>query len=472
MLSYFRINDPYRLVIIFIALVLLRLPFLLSANWQTIPELGWMIIGERMNEGALLYVDIWDDIGPLAAWAFRIVDFVFGRSALALKIIGLILFFLQISFLNLISLKHKMFNENNYLPALFYALLGIGFFNIMVLSPQLMGMTFVLFSINHLFNHIETRDKNDGNLLNIGLYVGIASLFYLPYLLLVIVHIISLLFFTNTLRRRYLLLVYGMTIPFIICWLIYVWQGDSSNFFSLFVHTLFIQKVKIYLALNSILILSGVTLIIFGIASIKILSGFGFTVFQVRIQKVMFFAFIVSLCIFFLYDENDGYGLILFFPWISFFLAHFFLKIKNSLKREVGFLLYALSMMALYLGVTFHIFNYYTFISLDVLLVGDFSENEAYANKKTLVLGPDIKPYFVSKHATPYFNWELSKNQLENLDYYDNLEEVNKNLRSDMPEFIIDQVGLAPNLFRKIPLIGAEYEQANGKVYRRIKPGS
>ncbi|NJN28475.1 MAG: hypothetical protein HC819_22135 [Cyclobacteriaceae bacterium] len=178
MLGYFRINDPYRLLIIFIVLTLFRLPFLISPDWQTIPELSWMIVGERLNEGALLYVGIWDDLGPLSAIAYRLTDFVFGRSHLSFQILGLLIYFFQVFYMNYIALKHKMYNENNYLPALFYGILGLLFFNIIMLSPQLLGLTFVLLSLNSLFNHIETRNKTDGNLLNIGLYIGIASLFF------------------------------------------------------------------------------------------------------------------------------------------------------------------------------------------------------------------------------------------------------------------------------------------------------
>ena len=91
-------------------------------------------------------------------------------------------------------------------------------------------------------------------------------------------------------------------------------------------------------------------------------------------------------------------------------------------------------------------------------------------SKVLLVLGPDIKPYAVSKQATPYFNWHLSRSQLENLEYYDNIEAVNKNLRNDMPEYIIDQVGLAPKIFNQIPLIGEEYSQVKSGVYKRAIP--
>jgi len=467
LLHYFRINDPYRLIIIFIALILFRLPFLISATWDTLPELSWMIIGERTNEGALLYVNVWDDLGPLSAWAYRILDLLFGRSHLALQVVGMTLFFFQIFFINFMSLRHKMFNENNYLVALFYGLLSLIFFNIITLSPQLMGLTFVLFSINHLFNHIETRNKTDGNLLNIGLYVGIASLFYLPFIIMIFVHIIGLTFFTNTIRRRYLLLLYGIGMPFIITWLIYLWYGAADELLRNYYYSLFDFETANLLSLRSILILGSTTIFLFLIAAFKILSAFGYTIFQVRIQKIMFFAAVVTLFIYTFYSDRDGYSLIIFLPWIAFFLSHFFIKIKNSFKREVGFFAFFLSVIIIYSGLTFHLFQFDEVLNIDSLMSNSINETKIYSGKKTVVFGEDIRPYAISKQATPYFNWKLSKDQLENLNYYDNLEAINKNLRSDMPDYIIDQIGLAPKIFDKIPLIGSEYVMVEDGIYKR-----
>ena len=467
MLSYFRINDPYRLIIIFIVLTLFRLPFFVSSSWQTIPELSWMIVGERMNGGALLYVDIWDDIGPLSALTYRFIDFLFGRSQLSLQIIGMILFFFQIFYMNYIALKHKMYNENNYLPALFYGLLGLTFFNIITLSPQLIGLTFVLLSLNSLFSHIETRNKSDGNLLNIGLYIGIASLFFSPYFLMVFVHFLGLLVFTNTAIRRYILLIYGVVIPFILCWLIYGWFGYTNEFFINFLNSLISLETDQFLTYKSLLVVLSFTILLFILSALKILLGYGFTIFQVRIQKTMFSASLVSLFIFMVFSANDGYSLIMFFPWVAFFLSHFFLSIKHYLKREVSFLIYFISILIFYFGIAFHVSNLNKVIDLDSLLISDVSVQDEFVNKKILVLGPDIRPYFTGIQATPYFNWNLSKRHLEQLKYYDNLELIDKNFRSDIPDVIIDQIDLAPELFKSIPLLGSEYEYSGSGIYKR-----
>jgi hypothetical protein len=434
---------------------------------QTIPELSWMIVGERMNEGALLYVGIRDDIGPLSALTFRGIDLVFGRSERALEIFGLILFCFQIFYLNYIALKHKMYNENNYLPALFYGIFGLTFFNIMVLSPQMLGLTFVLLSLNSLFSHIETRNKSDGNLLNIGLYIGLASLFYQPYFIMIFVHFIGLIVFTHTVLRRYLLLVYGVTIPFLLAMSVYAWSGNTHDFFTNFLHApLRIDAVK-FLTYKSLAVVMGASVLLFLISALKILSGFGFTIFQVRIQKTMFFGAGVSLIIFILFDSKAGYGLILFFPWAAFFLSHFFISVRHGVKREISFIIYFVSVLVLYFGITFDMFNFDRLIDLNPMLIHKDQNVKKYENKKIMVLGYDISPYAFGKQATPYFNWDLSKNQLTQLEFYDNLEAIDKNFRSDLPDVIIDQIDLVPKLFSAIPLLGAEYKFAGNGIYER-----
>lgn len=448
-------------------LVLFRLPFFISTAWDAVPELNWMLVGEKMNEGAMLYVGIWDDIAPLSGWMFSFIDYLFGRSTLALQILGLLVYFFQIFYINYMALRHKMFNENNYLPALFYGILGIIFFNVTVLSPQMMGLTFVLLSLNSLFNHVEARERSDGNMLNIGLYIGISGLFYLPYLLLVFMHFAGLLLFTNTKRRRYLLLLYGAFIPLIICVLIYIWFGNTHALMHNFVGSIFKIQDSYLLSYQSLAWLLGPSVFLFIIAVFKVLAGFGFTVFQVRVQKTMFFAALVMTGIYILYSRHSGHGIIAFFPWMSFFMSHFFISIKNRLKRELGFMLYLLSVFLIF----FTILNKQNFIAnnvdLDKLLVYPSTHKPVYTGKKILVLGDDIRPYYYAYPATPYLNWSLSKDQLLALDYYDNLESIDKNFRLDMPDYIIDQINLAPRLLAKFPLIEKEYQPVEDHIYKR-----
>ena len=308
-----------------------------------------MLLGEKLNSGALLYVDVIDDMGPLSALVYKAFDFLFGRSHLTIQIVGLVVFFFQIFYINFIALKHKMYNENNYLPALFYGILGLTY-NIMTLSPVMLAMTFVLFSLNNLLSHVETRVKTDSNLINIGIFTGVAVLFYQPFIWMVVVHIMILLFFTNTLKRRYLLMIYGLLVPSLIVWLFYVWQDQAMAFYNYYAGAVFRLNPGSLLEVKTILILYGFTIALYLISSFSVLSGLGFNIFQVRIQKTMFFASIVMTGIWFFYTEKSGEEMVMFLPWIAFFLSHFFLTIKNRLKREISFLVYLISILFFYFG--------------------------------------------------------------------------------------------------------------------------
>lgn len=424
-----------------------------------------MVIGEKINSGALLYSELWDITGLPAAWVYAFIDLIVGRSILVYQIIALLIFFFQIGFFNFIALKHKMYHENNYLPALFGGLLGLSLFNILSLSPALMGLTFILFSINNLLNYIASRDKQDGSLINIGIQIGIASLFYLPYFLFLFVHIASMLFFTSTQQRRYMLLLYGITFPSILIGLYYAWHGHLIDFLNNYYLSLFTVLPEKVLDPLQLLKALGLTATLFVIASLKTLTSFGFNVFQARIQKVMFLCFLISALIVLVYANKTGEIFIIFIPWTAFFFSHFFLSIRHKIKRELYFLSYFIVVLVLYFGFTFQWFRIYE--HEQILVRQGLPGSVVYADKRIVVLGADIRPYYFAKAATPYLNWELSKWQVEELSYYDNLESIDRNFRQDMPEYIIDETGLAPRLFYSMPLLGAEYETAGKGVYKR-----
>ena len=424
-----------------------------------------MVVGEKVNAGALLYSELWDNCGLPAAWVYALVDRLAGRSILTYQILALLIFFLQFGFFNFIALKHKMFHENNYLPALFCGLLALSLFNILALSPALMGLIFILFSINSLLDYLETRDKQDGSLINIGIQIGIASLFYLPYFLFLLVHIASLLFFTSTQQRRYLLLFYGITFPFILIGLYYAWHGHLMDFINNYFFSLFTVEPEGFLNIGQMFKLLGITAVLFSFAVLKTLSSFGFNVFQARIQKIMFLYFLTSVLIMIFYANKTGEVFVIFIPWVAFFLSHFFLSIKHRLKRELSFLIYFASILILYFGLTFQWFQLYDY--KQILVKQNLPVSVPYEGKRIIVFGPDTRPYYFAGVATPYLNWELSKWQIEELNYYDNLESIDKNFRNDMPDFIVDQIGLAPRLFYNMPILGAEYENIGNGIFKR-----
>ena len=78
-------------------------------------------------------------------------------------------------------------------------------------------------------------------------------------------------------------------------------------------------------------------------------------------------------------------------------------------------------------------------ISLDNIIVKEHMLSKVLKDKKIVVLGDDPSCYLNSQLATPYFNWRISKIQLTELDYYDNIVDIYRNFKNDMPDVIVDQ---------------------------------
>ena len=135
LISLFRLNDPYRLVLVLVALIGLRIPFFLEDLVPTVTVFRWMLIGEQLSGGDVLYRDVYDHIGPLAGWFFQGMDILFGRSFNASMVVASVLVFFQSVIFNNLLLSSKAYNEATYLPAYCYILFTALHFDFLTLSP-------------------------------------------------------------------------------------------------------------------------------------------------------------------------------------------------------------------------------------------------------------------------------------------------------------------------------------------------
>src|SRR5690606_18193367 len=62
LLSFFKVNDPFRLIGVAIYLIVLAVVLLVVLSFPlTEPQLLWMVLGERLSDGYYLYLDVIDD---------------------------------------------------------------------------------------------------------------------------------------------------------------------------------------------------------------------------------------------------------------------------------------------------------------------------------------------------------------------------------------------------------------------------
>ncbi|MFC2126236.1 hypothetical protein ACFLU5_15685 [Bacteroidota bacterium] len=467
MLNFFRINDPYRLIFVLIILFIVRLPFLISGNQITYTEIEWLVIGEKMGDGFSMYGNIYHYLGPLSAGIYWLMDLVFGKSAFVYQIFGILIVFLQASIFNFFLLNHKAYNENNYIPALIYSVLMFTFFDFINLSPVLLGLTFVILAFDLTFRHIEGRNKRDWIVLNIGIYLGIATLFYLPMFLFMISTFFAFILFTNTIFRRYLLLLYGFFVPILMVMLYFYMKGNYQDFASCYFYPIFLKREYILMDWKSILTIGLIPTVFVLISVLKVFTTTVFINYQVRLQNFMMVLIGMGLLVWIIDFYKPPHLWIVLVPSGAFFITHFFLLIRNKWSAEVLFII--LSGLLLYQNYAsyFGILNMNNIIRTENHLIDKSNKSNMVTGRKILNLDYNRDVFLNNKMATPYLNLELSEIQLKQLNYYDNLSKVYSNFYKDFPDEIIDTNGWMPAIFSEIPLLEKEYYIKGDDYYVR-----
>lgn len=148
-----------------------------------------------------------------------------------------LLVWIQAMVLNGIIARERLAIEINLFPGLFYILVVSILPDFLWYSPVLVGHTFLVLSVGELFRTYKVAHCMD-KLFNAGLLVGMASLFYSPY----IVFLLPVLIGMNSLRafrlREWLSVLIGGGIP--ILWLLIIaflqdklgstWQSWVADF--------------------------------------------------------------------------------------------------------------------------------------------------------------------------------------------------------------------------------------------------
>lgn len=462
MFAFFRLNDPYRLLILLLFLLLMKLPAFYGSVPLTVPELHWMVVGEKLAEkGTVMYRDVWDDTAPLAAGMYWLLHEMFGRSQLAYQILGLILIIVQCALFNHILLRNKAYNENTYIPALIYGLLMCSFFQFYTLSPILVSLTFILLTINNIFYDIEFRATKN-NLLSSGILMGVASLFYLPSIMLVLALLFAYLLFTGTTLKSYFLFLYGLALPWMLVMVYYYWNDALFQFYINFIYSLLFLEHSSYMTYSMLIGIVIVPFVLLILSFFKLFEAKRFNNFQERFQQTMIFVFIMALVVWWISNNRMPALLVLFVPVAAFYISHFFLLIRKRFVTEIAFTLFLLTILFGHFASLYQWRPLSRMLSYETLVVHTTPWDELVKGKKILYVGEeDFSIYNNASLATPYLNWELSSLHLDAPDYYDNLMSIYDNFINDTPEIIIDTEGVMQKVFSRMPSIADKYRKGD-----------
>ncbi|MFC5270772.1 hypothetical protein [Adhaeribacter terreus] len=458
------VTRPVFLLLLFVAI---NLPLVLLGVPVTLPELKFMVLGERLQEGAAMYRDVFDTTGPLAAMIFWVIDLLDGRSLFMYRLVAAFLLLFQALNLNFIFNRQQVFAQKTYLPALFYILGGSFFFEFDTLSPVLLGQTFLVYSLRYLVI-VSKEGSNNQKLFKAGFFIGLAALSYLPFSFFLVVAYFAVAFFASNTFRSFLLLLTGFFFPFAVVATYYLYNGALDNFQEYYLSAEGLFSFNLLLPLTDLLkLLSLPLLLIMGGIFIAASANQGL-VFQQKMQQLMFVWFWVAVIMLLASPEISVLSFIYFLPVLAYYSFYLFRPGARWWIPEVIFLTLFALIIAVRYAVPLQIDQYLN-INTSTLQLKTDEKYKKIVNGQLLVLGSDFQYYAYNYAASPYLNWKLAQQHFGHLDTYEAVFAIQENIVQSPPEFIVDEVNLMPQLVYKLPLVFGRYEPAGAEGLYRLK---
>ncbi len=433
-----------------------------------IPELNWLLVGEQMGRGNLLYRDVWDSVSPLSGLVYWGLNALFGRSLLALHGAATLVSVFQIVYFNYLTNNRDIYPDRSFWPGLMYALFLHLSFDCLTLSPVLLSTSFLLLAFGTLVKQMERRGATD-EVFEVGFYIGIAALFYLPSALFIIWAALSLVLYTGATFRQHSLTLFGFLFPVAVTVLFYYLNDSLDDFNRNLLASVF--RVRQY-SLSDFQSLITALLIPLGLGVLGFLSLFNtssrYVNFQQRIQQIMMLWFGTAVLTIALMPFLAPMVFLSFVPPMAYFSVYYFENTKKPWLAEAGFsVAFGLMLLLFYQGAV-GLIPGVGLGRLSSLQVKDSPLPADIRNRRILIIGEDLSAYRYNFPATPYLNWDLAKYDLNNLDNYEAVINVFDHFRQDPPDYIVDHENVIGKLFQRAPALAARYEKtATVGVYKR-----
>ncbi|WP_157600589.1 hypothetical protein [Rufibacter sp. DG15C] len=470
MIRFFRSLFPSRWVVLVLLFLLIRLPLLFFGLPATLTELHHMLLGERLQDGFIMYQDVYDTTAPLTAGLYKWLDALFGKSYLAHRILALLLTLYQAFLLNFIFNRNQVHPQKSFLPALFYLVFSSVFFELDVLSPLLLGHTFVLLGVYSL-TAISKDGANAQRLFKAGFMLGLAALCYLPLVWFLVLGFFAIIYFASSAVRSTLLLITGFLFPFSVAITFFLYQDSLLPFLELGLAWSWQFKFTFALPFVQVLKVGAIPLGVLALSLITLpLVNLGLN-YQARFLQFMLIWLIVAGLVLVSGHDGSAKGLILFMPIIAYFGVFLFTQWtgKKVLINEVFFLVLLASTLFMRfnpLGLVYSTLG----IQPELIQVSELPKYHQVENERLLVLGSDLNYYQHNSLGSPFLRWDLAQPYFGHLAKYDALFTIFQDLRKAPPAYIIDQQGLMPELQYKLPVLFNRYDRVqNGLIYKRVK---
>jgi hypothetical protein len=180
-------------------------PFLLLLFAIAFILIIWVVTVLKPGETTQAYTDI-TLLSPFFDWLHNF--------PLVKSVLGFAMLLLQAATWNRIINKHSLLRQSTYFPFFFMVVLLSCRSSLIGFYPALASSLFLVLAIHKLISSYM-KDKALPDIFDSGLFVGIATLFYIPSMVFLILIWIGLLIIRTISWREWLCSIIGFVVPFI-----------------------------------------------------------------------------------------------------------------------------------------------------------------------------------------------------------------------------------------------------------------
>ncbi len=426
----------------------------------------WLLIGERMAGGFAMYGEIMDDTGPFSALTYGLLHFFFGRSLFMHHLFAAFVIFFQVTYLNFLFIRFKTYKENTYLPAIVMLCFFHLSYDFLVLSPSLLGNTFILLAFGQLFSQTAVNKNSTESILLLGLYGGIALCFHFPLVVFLPLMVVFGMVIGGFNFQQLLLAVTAYLIPLALVGVYFFWIEGLEDFFIEFV--LASRKIEglVHSTLREIGFVFFLPLLLSTWGFFAILLVKKLYINQQKQSQLMILYLVCASFTVFVANRTIAYQFLGLIPVFTFYTVHYLVSIRKPILQSLLF--YVLFLGTPFIGASwlFYKQNDPTYFEY---AVKDGPEYHFSDGASVLVLGKDLGYYRNAPLATPYLNFAMAKPYLADLENFENRAKINRFFREERPGWVIDDEGVFGDLLPNYPQIQAMYELEEINRYRLKK---
>lgn len=462
MIKFFSINDVPRYLTLLVVLLVIRGFFLIQFSDPFLIELHYKGIADQLHKLGESYVDVLHHLGPIAAGMNRFFFGVLGENIIYSRLAALLLCYIQVLIVAIGLNGVEALKERNLFTGVIHIVFLHLFPDMLILSPMLVGMTFMSLTYVMILNIIKGRGDNS-YFLYAGIITSIAGGFMFPLFLFAIPTLFIIVIYTRFDRKSIGLYLMGLFLPVFFLLGYYYFKDSALEYLEINTYYGFSVRFLSQLPFIDYFIIALVPTVLLVIAFFKILAMYNMVNYQQKMIVASVFYLATSAIIFLLLPNKTIFYYYLFVPFLIHLLGLLFIDTQNQKRAEISVIVVFIIVLSLPFLNKIERLNKY--IDYKPLMAQKVIENYG----QVLNLSEDKNVLFNNTYATGFCEYMIAKKYFLS-DSEASTIIVYENFMRDMPDAIYDPNGIVADKMKQIPELKKQFHFIKSlNLYRHIK---